>query len=157
MITASNRGQHELSRAWKGAIVGGLGGLFGAFAPAGILPGLVYGSASGAITGGLNLALFGDNVGRGALMGAFWGGIAGAINGGITAALGGGDVWTGKFPVHELPTEEVMSLGAMEGAKVEYSKDGLDSYMSKKFGKVNKLIKSSLDVPDGYTLNADKT
>jgi hypothetical protein len=82
---------------WKSAITGGLGAGFGYFAPVGIFPGLVYGSASGSAIGAIQAALFGADTGKGALAGGLVGMGLGGFYGGIRAANIGANLWSGKI------------------------------------------------------------
>ena len=60
--------------AWKGAIVGAVGGALGQFGGGTFLNNVVWGAGTGAITGGLSAGLNNGDIGKGMLYGAAIGG-----------------------------------------------------------------------------------
>ena len=156
-IHADIQGKSFLGGFAKGAFVGGITGAAGIYAPAGFLPGLAYGSATGGAIGALNSVLFGGNVWRGFLGGAILGGVTGAINGGIAADRIHANFWTGKMAPHEFTLAEYNSLGINgAGDPVEYSSDALCDFSDTEFGRsASNTTSYSLKVPSGYELNSD--
>jgi RHS repeat-associated protein len=77
---ANNPDMTLMGGFWRGAVVGGVGGALSLIGPAaggaatfGQVIG--WGAAQGAVTGGLDAALWGNNIGKGML----WGGVSGAV------------------------------------------------------------------------------
>ena len=83
---------------FKGAVIGAAGGYLASLAPIGILPGLAYGTGSGALIGAASAALDGNDIWKGVLTGGITGGIVGAVSGGLEADQLGANVWTGHRP-----------------------------------------------------------
>nr|NQU93547.1 RHS repeat-associated core domain-containing protein [Bacteroidota bacterium] len=71
-VRAELNGGEFLEGAWKGAVVGAVGGLMGPMGGAGIsfVENLGVGAIQGAFTGGLDAALWGTDIGNGMLWGA---------------------------------------------------------------------------------------
>jgi hypothetical protein len=146
------QGKNYLDGFWRGAIVGGVGGAFGAFAPIGALPGAIYGAGSGAITGGLGAALNGGNVGKGALYGAAGGAVIGGLSGGIQAHKLGANPWSGYRAPHDMLANDILTDSFVEN-KLEYSENKLNEFNKEKFSSVNSKYKFSIKPPKNYTLN----
>lgn len=157
-IHADIQGKSFLGGFAKGAFVGGLAGTAGIFAPAGFLPGLSYGIATGGGIGALNSILFGTNVWKGFLGGAILGGISGAINGSIAAAKINANFWTGKTAPHEVTLQEINNMGTdfVGDDPVEYSTDALCDFSDVEFGRsASNTTTYSLEVAKGYNPNPD--
>lgn len=135
---------------WKGAIVGGLSGAAGFFAPAGILPGLAYGAGTGAMIGGINAALNDKDVGKGALQGGLAGGLSGAFNGYNTARRAGGNIWTGKVTHEFVPQANAIQ----PGDPLPYDQQTLHDFFNKKFG-ARRVWVTMKHRPKDYTVNAN--
>jgi hypothetical protein len=78
-----------------GALGGGLGGAAAIFAPAGVLPGMLYGASTGGLIGGSMSWLSGGDFQSGAIAGMIGGGIGGGIGGYQYAKNLGRNPWTG--------------------------------------------------------------
>lgn len=151
---AAHQDDQIFSSALKGAVVGGLSGLAGAFAPSGILNGFAYGAATGAGLGGINAALFDQDIGKGILNGAIIGGISGAISGGVSAKLEEADVWSGrKFYEFEIPAEQIIPM-----PYTNYGDDYYHNFAKQNFnakvgsGGLKKLTGQT--VPRGYKFDS---
>ncbi len=74
---ATTEGSSFIEGAWKGAVVGAVGGGLSMIGGAGMpfITNLALGTGSGALTGGLDAALWGNDIGKGML----WGAAGGAV------------------------------------------------------------------------------
>lgn len=73
-VRAVNQGETFWYGAWKGAVVGAVGGTLSLVGGGTFVANVAWGMGQGAITGGLNAALWGDDIGQGMLYGAAIGG-----------------------------------------------------------------------------------
>ena len=144
---------------WRGALVGGLGGYASTIAPIGFLPGLGYGTGTGAILGGLSAALDGGSIGKGALTGGILGGVAGALMGGIEAKQLGGNFWTGKRPDQYVTEAEVAAvMGPMQGTAAPYNDEYLNELYNKNYPGTKGLVGMTMKLrPKNYQVAADGT
>ena len=153
---AQHRDGDIFSSALKGAVMGGLSGVAGGFAPAGFLQGAAYGGITGAVLGATEAALNGGNVGRNALIGGAMGLITGGILGGIKAKLGGGNFW------HARTIEEFEVIPTDIPSPVKTKSDNfIHQFAKKNFGAVpgrNGLGSiTGQKVPKGYELSSNGT
>jgi len=80
-IKSTSQGGSFWDGAWKGGVVGVVGGALSMVGGGAVLANVAWGAVEGAVTGTLNAALWGENIGKGAL----WGTVTGAAFGFLTS------------------------------------------------------------------------
>jgi RHS repeat-associated protein len=155
---ANNPDMTLMGGFWRGAVVGGVGGALSLIGPAaggaatfGQVIG--WGAAQGAVTGGLDAALWGNNIGKGML----WGGVSGAVFATISspqlknAWKGQGFrnndkvladfVWNGKY-------QEALDYFGFEG-KVDFNQNPPDYLPEAKLGEYVGVTKADGQISYG--------
>lgn len=154
-VTYDMAGKSALGGFWRGAVVGGIGGLIsgglaGSFSSLGYVgSGIVQGAITGTATGGLNAILDGSNIWRSASGGAISGAILGGVNGVIKRL--------------SIKPHASTHTGTSPNGDQFMSQDELETFIDNNVGSLG-LIESTYRtdiklatytvLPDGYSLNA---
>jgi RHS repeat-associated protein len=135
-MRASMQGQSFWSGAWKGGVVGAVGGGLGMIGGAGMpfVQNLLLGTGQGALVGGLDAALWGNDIGNGML----WGAAGGAVFTTLTSENFSNSLKGEGFYTNENVFNNMMKRGMGEQAILNYfGFDGTYTGTTKGPGYVN--------------------
>jgi RHS repeat-associated protein len=131
LIAEANNGKF-IDGAWKGGVVGAIGGATGQFGGGTFLNNVLWGAASGGLVGGVDAALNGRDIANGIFSGALAGGVFAGISSGVEMVSNyrsGYGFRTDSGVVQNL-VEEANLNGAIDGIKAQRAID----YVKMKYG-----------------------